>query len=283
MKISAYIVLSMLILAGCGTKKDEFKKHKHGFQYMFIDRAQAGLSPRIGDIATMRIAVKAPNDSVIKKTNFFRVQVKKSAYKGGINQAIRFMREGDSIAFLIDALKYYRHDAKEKNVPDIIQKGDLLRFDIRLTDVQSMEEFQRERKINKISGEKREALALKKFLRSIAISDSVTMDSIYVKKEKTTDGKQPEPGDKVSIHYLGYFVDGDPFDNSYERGKPFQFRIGSKQVIEGLEKGVQKMHVGEKATIVIPSPLAYGSEGMPKANIAPFTTLIFDVELLKVE
>jgi FKBP-type peptidyl-prolyl cis-trans isomerase FkpA len=282
-KISiALMIISLTMLFACGGEKIEFKTHKDGFQYAFIDHTEAGLSPRIGDVVTLKIAIKAPNDSIIKRTNYFRVQIQKSKFKGGIDNALQFMHEGDSMAFLIDALKYYRHYEKGI-VPTYLKDGDLLRFDIRMVDVKSMKEIEKERTLKQISGEKMEIVALKKFLQRAAIPDSAELNRVFVKTLRNGNGRIPAMNDNVSVHYFGYFVDGTAFDNSYERGKPFNFKLGSQQVIEGLEQGVMKMKVGEKATIVIPSPLAYGEEGMSRANIPPHTTLVFDVELLDVK
>lgn len=282
-KISiALMIVSLTMLFACGGEKLEFKTHKDGFQYAFIDRSETGLSPRIGDVVTMKISITAPNDSVLKKTDYFRVQVQKSKFKGGIDNALQFMHEGDSMAFLIDALKYYRHYEK-KNVPQYLKQGDLLRFNIRMVDVKSIKQVEKERTLRLISGEKREVIALKKFLERTAINDSADVNKIFTKTLRKGAGRKPVMGNKVSVHYFGYFVDGSSFDNSYQRGKPFDFQLGAGQVIPGLEKGVMKMKVGEKATIVIPSPLAYGDKGMPQAKIAPYTTLVFDVELLGVK
>jgi FKBP-type peptidyl-prolyl cis-trans isomerase FkpA len=282
-KISiALMIISLTMLFACGGEKLEFKSHKDGFQYAFIDRSESGLSPRTGDVVTLQISIKAPNDSVIKKSNFFRTQVKKSKFKGGIDNALKFMHEGDSMAFLIDALKYYKHYEKGA-VPSYLKEGDLLMFNIRMDDVTSMKELKQERTLKQISGKKREIIALKMYLNSIGVKDSAEMDRIYVKTLREGTGKSPKMNDRVSVHYFGYFVDGNEFDNSYERGKTFDFSLGSEQVIEGMEQGVMKMRVGEKATIVIPSTLAYGAEGMPQAGIPPHTSLVFDVELIGVK
>jgi FKBP-type peptidyl-prolyl cis-trans isomerase len=85
----------------------------------------------------------------------------------------------------------------------------------------------------------------------------------------------------VSIHYTGSFIDGKVFDSSLERNEPFLFKIGSQQAIQGMEEGILKMRVGGTATLIIPSKLAYGFE--QKGPIPPYSTLIFDVELLDVK
>merc|ERR1711934_622311 len=88
-------------------------------------------------------------------------------------------------------------------------------------------------------------------------------------------------GDKLTMHYTGRLTDGTVFDSSVQKGRPFQFVIGTGQVIKGWDVGVMKMSLGEKATLTISHDYAYGEGGIPGA-IPPKATLIFEVELLKI-
>jgi len=84
------------------------------------------------------------------------------------------------------------------------------------------------------------------------------------------------------IHYKGQLVDGQVFDSSYSRKQPIDFTLGVGQVIAGWDEGIQLLKVGDKARFVIPSNLAYGSQGAGGV-IPPDATLIFDVELIDVK
>jgi peptidylprolyl isomerase len=95
------------------------------------------------------------------------------------------------------------------------------------------------------------------------------------------DGAMPQPGQTVVVHYTGWFTDGNKFDSSVDRGEPFQFPLGQRNVIPGWDEGVALMRVGDKRRFIVPSDLAYGERGHP-AGIPPNTTLIFDVELLDI-
>lgn len=95
-------------------------------------------------------------------------------------------------------------------------------------------------------------------------------------------GSAATTGSLVSVHYVGTLQDGTEFDNSYTRGQPLQFVMGRGQVIAGWEKGISQMREGGKARLIIPPALAYGESGAGGV-IPPNATLIFEVELVKVE
>ncbi|TBN04745.1 peptidylprolyl isomerase [Hyunsoonleella flava] len=96
------------------------------------------------------------------------------------------------------------------------------------------------------------------------------------------DGVKAEKGKTVSVHYKGQLMDGTVFDSSYKRNQPIDFPLGVGQVIPGWDEGIGLLNVGDKARLVIPSHLAYGSRGAGGV-IPPDANLIFDVELMNVK
>ncbi len=94
------------------------------------------------------------------------------------------------------------------------------------------------------------------------------------------DGPMPSATDQVEVHYTGKLIDGTVFDSSVDRGMPATF--GVNQVIPGWVEALQLMKAGSKWRLFIPSDLAYGPTGTPGGPIGPNSTLIFDVELIKV-
>lgn len=92
----------------------------------------------------------------------------------------------------------------------------------------------------------------------------------------------PKRGQTCVVHYTGMLEDGKKFDSSRDRNKPFKFTLGKQEVIRGWEEGVAQMSVGQRAKLIISSDYAYGATGHP-GIIPPHATLVFDVELLKLE
>jgi len=99
---------------------------------------------------------------------------------------------------------------------------------------------------------------------------------------KVGTGAEAVAGKKVTVHYTGTLTDGKKFDSSVDRKQPFTFNLGAGEVIQGWDKGVAGMKVGGKRKLTVPPNLGYGERGAGNV-IPPNATLIFDVELLKVE
>jgi FKBP-type peptidyl-prolyl cis-trans isomerase FkpA len=93
-------------------------------------------------------------------------------------------------------------------------------------------------------------------------------------------GPKPKMDDRVSVNYAGSLLDGTEFDSSYKRNEPAQFALG--QVVPGWTDGLQLMPVGSKYKLWIPSKLGYGETGTPGGPIPPNSTLVFELELLKI-
>jgi peptidylprolyl isomerase len=96
------------------------------------------------------------------------------------------------------------------------------------------------------------------------------------------EGDEATKGSKVSVHYVGVaFSDGAEFDASWNRGRPFEFKLGGGQVIPGWDAGVEGMRVGGRRKLTIPSAMAYGARGAGGV-IKPHEPLVFVVDLLEV-
>ena len=115
------------------------------------------------------------------------------------------------------------------------------------------------------------------------VTTTAPTSSLKIEELKVGDGPEAMPGKRVSVLYTGWLTDGKKFDSTADRGnQPFPFQLGAHQVISGWDQGVAGMKVGGKRKLTIPSELGYGPGGYPPV-IPPNATLIFEVELLKVE
>lgn len=146
-----------------------------------------------------------------------------------------------------------------------------------------VEKKQMEESEKAVEGASKENLeAGKAFLAKNAKKEGVkTTDSgLQYEVLKAGDGKKPKATDEVSVHYHGTLIDGTVFDSSVDRGEPTSFPLN--RVIPGWTEGVQLMPLGAKYKFTIPYALAYGERGAG-SDIGPFSTLVFEVELLEIK
>jgi len=119
--------------------------------------------------------------------------------------------------------------------------------------------------------------------KGMDMSNAVTTPSgLKYIDEVVGTGASPEHGQMVTVHYTGTLENGTKFDSSYDHGQPFTFQIGVSPVIRGWAEGLMTMKVGGKRRLIIPPQLGYGARGAGNV-IPPNATLIFEVELLKIQ
>lgn len=126
------------------------------------------------------------------------------------------------------------------------------------------------------------------FLKTAAAAGETMTTSSGLQITDTVEGTgaSPKTGQICVMHYTGWLYkdgqQGAKFDSSVDRGQPFEFQIGVRQVIGGWDEGVASMKVGGKRTLIIPPDLGYGARGAGGV-IPPNATLMFDVELLDIK
>lgn len=136
---------------------------------------------------------------------------------------------------------------------------------------------ERERKLKEFAENQKKAV--EELSKDMQKSDS----GLFYKITKTnTSGKSPKAGDMVAVHYAGRLLDGTEFDNSFKRGEPIEFPVGTGRVIKGWDEGIMMLKEGEAATLLIPAEMAYGARGAGGV-IPPNAWLIFDVEVVRVK
>ena len=205
-----------------------------------------------------------------------------------------FKSQSDSVSYLVG--EQIAQDFKQRGFdinPDLLAKGykDMMKDDKHLLinekdkmkvlgDFQAKQQKKEEEKTMKAAQENKKKG--QDFLEANKKKEGVkeTPSGLQYKIIKEGTGAFPKPTDKVTVNYRGKLIDGKVFDASYDRGEPVSFPLN--QVIKGWTEGLQLLKPGGKAELYIPSDLAYGDRGAGQ-TIPPGSTLIFEVELIKVE
>ena len=281
------IVLAVLAVAcvfnftSCSKYKGFKQDKESGIYYKFYVLNKDSVQAQTGDAVslTYQLALK---DSILVPSMPIEELVRESFYKGDVYDAIRMMHVGDSATFILDADTFFHYmggdnpfDTKE------------LYFTFKMTDLMPKAEVEalmkaQEEQYNAYMEQARaaEETQMTDYIAKNKIKVAPTASGLYFISKKEGKGAQAVAGKKVAVHYVGKLLDGTEFDNSIKRGEPIEFILGQGQVIPGWDEGIAMMKEGGKATLLIPSDLAYGERG--NQAIPPCSPLVFDVELVKV-
>ncbi|TVQ89032.1 MAG: FKBP-type peptidyl-prolyl cis-trans isomerase [Bacteroidetes bacterium] len=283
------IPFMIFLFSACGSK--DFKQTDSGLTYK-IHQSNRGDKALIDNIVKMEVAYRYPEDSVFFHTKdigeLMYIPVIPSEYAGDIYEGLRMLAKGDSATFKFDAMSFFITTAKTP-ILDFIGQEDSIYVDIKVLDIFTQEQYNEY--VNKQREERIKEQEIAKHLEEDLLQDYLSDNNITVESEESGliivieeegTGPKPQSGQNVTVHYTGKILDGTVFDSSVERGQPFTFRLGRGQVIRGWDEGVSKLNVGSRATLIIPSYLAYADQQRGPV-ITPFSTLIFEIEVLGVE
>ncbi len=297
------LILSVAAL-GLAACSGGFQKGPSGLLYN-IHNDVKGDSIQDGDFISLNIIAKTDADSILYNSYELdrpsQTFVSKPVYEGDLFYAIKLLNKGDSATFKINLDSA---EAKGQPKPAGI-KGKYVIYTVKIEEVirkDTANEQAFQEKVEayfKAEGDRAKSGELgniKKYIDKNSVKAETLPSGLYV--ATTTEGKgiQPVAGDSVVVHYTGKLLSGKVFDTSVEADAkkanifnparapyaPLNLIIGKGNVIPGFDEGVLHMKKGGKATVIIPSQLGYGEQGMPGGMIGPFTPLIFDLELVDV-
>lgn len=282
------IVLMLLAVAfafnftSCSKYKGFKQDKESGVYYKFYVINKDSAQAQTGDLVSL-IYQLALEDSVLVPAMPIQEIIMESAYKGDVYSALRMMHVGDSATFILNADTFFHHMGGVNPFKD---KKELY-FTFKMTELMPKAKFDEMMQLQQAEYEKQiaklrdaEDSLLNQYLSDKKIKVAPQASGLYYIQKVAGKGAQAESGKKVSVHYTGMLLDGTVFDSSIERGEPIEFVLGQGQVIPGWDEGIAMMKEGGKATLIIPSSLAYGERG--NQVIPPCSPLVFAVELVKV-
>ncbi len=278
MKNVLYIFIVFLFFS-C---RNDFQEHSSGLEYRFIEENPQAKKPSIGDGLVILLKYTTENDSVLFDGPF-RVRLEEPSHKGGsIEDAFALMHLGDSAEFQINAKNFIRHTIKADIFPEFIKTDSKLKFYVRLKEILSPQEMEQMQAQLDAQNKAAETMLLDDYIEKNEITTSPTQSGLIIIPLQQGKGKAAKQNDSLIVHYTGMFLDGTIFDSSVRRNEPFGFVLGKNQVIPAWEEALATMKIGDKIRLISPSALAYGKKGFGEL-IPPFSTLIFEVELLDIK
>jgi FKBP-type peptidyl-prolyl cis-trans isomerase FkpA len=282
------IVAVALFFIACNSKYPGFSKTDSGIYYKFYTENKDSLKPVEGNLMTLKIRWKVKikeKDSVLydSKNNPkpFIVPLEKSGYKGDLYEALAMTHKGDSVSFVLKADSFFIKTAHYPNLPKMIDSTSMLTFDIKVVNIQSKEQMEKAQKAEAALLQKAEPEKLNKYIAMNNITTKPLPSGLYFTETKAGTGKSIEKGEMIKLNYSVSLLDGKQLFSTAQQGGPMAVECGKPFESKGLEEAVGLMKKGGKAKLIVPSSLAFGEQGRGQV-VAPYTTLLYDVEIVDV-
>ncbi|MGZ3865441.1 MAG: FKBP-type peptidyl-prolyl cis-trans isomerase [Bacteroidia bacterium] len=193
---------------------------------------------------------------------------------------------GDSLQYLVPTKEFYSNFFGVKKVAVFSEKDTCVKIAVKILQVLGEDELSRLKDSLFISGQQRkqeEFAQVKNYITTnFKKPISITSDA-FMEITKITTLDSIKPGKRVKLSYKGAYLDGKVVDFTPDN-RPFEFVMGHEdQILEGLRIALCRLKKGEKAKIILPSRLAFGSSGSSNGSIAPYSPLLYEVEVLDVK
>lgn len=264
-------------------------KLEAGTDYKIIVDAPGDVYPDYGDYMEIHLNAVG-SDSIIFDTRSAMdgqpapLQLQQSPFRGDLMEALRKMTQGDSaqVRLSVDSLL----SAGAPEAPWMKKGvGQKLVYNLQIVKVTPKALKQKEDEANAAKQIGIDEKLIQDYLTKNNIKATKTASGMYYKVERAGTGANAEAGKKVSVNYTGMLLNGEKFDSNvdpqFQHVEPFQFMLGAGNVIKGWDEGIALLKKGGKATLYIPSSLAYGKNS-PSPKIPANSVLVFEVELIDI-
>lgn len=282
------IALMGIVIAGATAckKSGGFKTTKDGLEYNIVKDEPGNQNPKIGDIIEIHLYTRLGDSTVVNSRVMnngqpLQLPLTPTNRKGDVVDGIQLMTPGDSAIFRVAVDSMVR-----SQLPPFAKNIDKIQYTIVLVSVKSKEQMDKEASEKSAVQKQEDEKILADFLAKNNINAQKTASGLCYTVSAPGSGENPQPGQTVTVNYTGKTLDGKVFDSNidpqFQHVEPLPVTLGQGQVIQGWEEGLSLLKKGSKATLYIPSTLAYG-ERSPNPNIPPNAILVFDVEIKDIK
>ncbi len=265
---------------------DKVEKKASGL-YIIQEKQGRGRMPNTGDVLRLHFSV-ATLDGMELFSTFNRepmdIPFGERFDTDGFDEGIGYLQKGGKLKMIVPSNLAFDSVGRGQMVPPYTT----LVYEAELLEILSKEAIEREkaaqRKVEEAKAEKakeEEVSKIQSYIKRENVTVSPTASGLYFIEKEAGTGRQAAAGKEVKVHYTLYNIEGRKLQSSLDGGQPFSFTLGQRQVIQGWDEGIALMKAGGKATLLVPSSLAYGATDRGQ-DIPAYSPLVFEVELIEV-
>ena len=276
----------ILFLNSCG---GNYETTEDGLKYKYHIQNQGVKKPNVGEVLYLNYTILDSKGDQLFSTAENRngksdvLVLEKPNYPGDYFQALSMISVGDSATFLIVADSFYNKNLR-KPLPQEIESGSKLMFQIRLVDVLTAEDAEKQKYKEKLARYDMEYKQMVNYIESNGLEVETLLPSgiKYILEEKQS--QKLDTGDIATIHYTGKLLDGTEFVNTYAANQPQPFELGKPYEIEFYNLVLPLLGKGEKGTFIIPFVYAFGEMGVNSATpVPPYATVVYEIEVIETK
>lgn len=280
---ATFSLLSLILFSTCTRKFPGYELTSDGLYYKFYSQNPNAIQPKLTDFLKVEMACYLDDTLYYdwhKSRSDIYAQLTEPRFPADLQSAYAMMHVGDSASFYIKAdsiaLKYYGKD------PDSVglKADDYFRYEIKLVEVNTLEEFQSEMEEMKNTLAEKSKTALSSYIAKNNITVQPTESGIYIIPMEKGYGRCPKYGERVELDFSASLLNGHVVGSTFDSPEKFSFLLGEGQVIDGWEEIVPKMHLGERVKAIIPFEMAYDDRSY--GNVPAYSNLVYDIKLLKI-
>lgn len=245
------------------------------------------------DFVTFNLVILTENDSIVRSTYFENKPIVKymAEYstpdkytyreRGVLYDILRMMRIGDSATYHISSDLLFNEKIFMRR-PDFIRPGSEVKYIIKVLKVQTEDEVNKEKELANYNQLQADNKLIGEYVSQNRLKPRKTSTGLWFVVDSAGTGKNPTPGDIVSVRFEGRFLDGTLFNSSDNYGGVLDFPVDENIAIPGFDQAVKILKEGGGGTFIVPSVLAYGKKGV-SGLIPPDANLVFHIELLAIK
>ncbi len=277
------VLIMILFAAACSQDKfSGFEKGDGGVYYKVHYLSGDTVKPRQKEWVTVKMDYRLEDTVIFTSKSLdkpLRFSMIKPEFLGDIYYALMLMSAGDSMTFAIVADSFFFNTAKMKTLPEFVESGSLLYYDVKITGILTDEEFKAEIETQKKLLMQKEIQVLNGYLDSAGITQQPNASGLYFISQVNGTGKKPDTGDMCRIHLKVRQLNG-PLLFSNFKSEPIEVEYGKGFDTEGFREGLGILREGGRAQFIVPSSIGVGDQG--RETVPPFTTVLYDVELVAI-
>ncbi len=280
-----YFFLFLLLIIGCGNKREKhFSYNKLGYYFQLISFNSTASVYQAKNIAWLDVSFKTQSDSVFwdSRNNFndnFFIEIDSSSKTNFLKNYISKLTVLDSAGLMIRTKDFFLQQFRSDKVPFFSAGDTVVKVDVKIRQILTPAEY-KSRTVNLLRQETEQIEAYFNSPRDFEMARD-TFGFYWVSKPKPSELPIIAYKNIVKLNYLGSYLNGRVFERSPDN---FEISYGTPdQLIKGLNYVIKRLKKGQNAKIILPSRLAFGENGSSNGTIAPYTPLIYEIEIIDVK